>query len=236
MKPNKKQTCRSDLIQRILMLEIEPGSVLDETALSSEYELSRTPLREVFQRLAGEGYLALEENRGAKVSSMDFTSMRNFFQTAPMIYAAVARLATENANNRQIDRLKNAQLNFRLAGTHGNANEMVMNNHAFHECIGEMAANPYLTPSLNRLLIDHTRMSQFFYRPANEDERALVIKASDQHDQMIAAIENRQPAVIVDLTLEHWALSRDSIERFVRPDPLPVDGDFEYQEEDRHAV
>lgn len=236
MKLNKKQACRADLIQRILMLDIEPGSVLDETVLSAEYALSRTPLREVFQRLAGEGYLALEENRGAKVSSMDFTSMRNFFQTAPMIYAAIARLATENANARQIDKLKNIQRSFRQAGEQSNANEMVMNNHAFHECIGDMAANPYLTPSLNRLLIDHTRMSQFFYRPANDSELALVTKAGDQHDQMIAAIENRQPAVIVDLTLEHWALSRDSIERYVRPDPLPVDVENEYQEEDRHAV
>ena len=27
----------------------------------------------------------------------------------------------------------------------------------------------------------------------------------------------------VDVTLEHWALSRDHMEMFVRPDPLPID-------------
>ena len=59
MKINKKQACQADLRQRILTLNIEPGSVLDETLLSQQYELSRTPLREVFQRLAGEGYLTL---------------------------------------------------------------------------------------------------------------------------------------------------------------------------------
>lgn len=236
MKPNKKQACRTSLIKRILMLDIEPGSVLDETEISEEYKLSRTPLREVFQRLGGEGFLILEENRGAKVSSMDFASMRKFFQTAPMIYAAVARLAAENANEAQIEKLKNIQNAFRTAGEQGDAGGMVMNNHSFHQCIGEMAANPYLTPSLNRLLIDHTRMSQFFYRPSNENEQALVHKAGDQHDKMIAAIEGRQPATIVDLTLAHWALSRDSIERFVRPDPLPVDVNFDHQEIDRYAV
>ena len=88
-------------------MEIAPGQLLDETALSVEFGISRTPLREVIQRLCGEGYLSSQENRGAKVSSMDFASMRKFFQTAPMIYAAVARLAAENANEAQIEKLKN---------------------------------------------------------------------------------------------------------------------------------
>jgi len=34
-----------------------------------------------------------------------------------------------------------------------------------------MAANPYLTPSLRRLLIDHTRMSQRFAKPATSTMR-----------------------------------------------------------------
>ena len=68
----KKQTCYTDLISRILTLDIAPGSMLDEKLLSDEYELSRTPrCVRCFQKLAGEGYLNLQENRGAKVSSMD---------------------------------------------------------------------------------------------------------------------------------------------------------------------
>ena len=38
-------------------MEIAPGSMLDESALSEEFGLSRTPLREVYQSMAGEGYL-----------------------------------------------------------------------------------------------------------------------------------------------------------------------------------
>ena len=220
---NKKQACQDALIHRILTLDIQPGSTLDETMLSEEYGLSRTPLREVFQKLAGDGYLAQIENRGTKVSSMDLASMRDFFQSAPMIYAAVARLAAENANHQQIQELKQVQSLFRRAGEESEAQEMAMQNHQFHRIIGEMAGNPYLTPSLNRLLIDHTRMSQMFYKPINSKERLLVWEACDQHDGMIEAIENNDPGTIVNLTIEHWELSRDRIEKFVRPDPLDVD-------------
>lgn len=219
----KKQTCQESLIHRILTLDIQPGSTLDETILSEEYGLSRTPLREVFQKMAGDGYLVQNENRGTKVSSMDLTSMRNFFQSAPMIYASVARLAAENATRQQIDELKSVQINFRRAGEESESQEMAMYNHRFHHIIGEMAGSPYLSPSLNRLLIDHTRMSQMFYKPINSKERLLVWEACDQHDGMIEAIENKDPISIVKLTIEHWELSRDRIEKFVRPDPLDMD-------------
>lgn len=236
MKPNKKQVCQRDLVQRILTLDIEPGTMLDETALSKHYDLSRTPLREVFQRLAGEGYLTLEENRGAKVSSMDLSHMRHFFQAAPMIYAGIARLAAENATSSQLARVKDIQAKFRSACERAEVLDMSMHNHDFHHQLGEMAASPYLLPSLNRLLIDHTRMSQSFYRPNTAEESKLVATACDQHDQMIAAIEERQPALIVELTLAHWALSRDRIEQFVRPDALPMDPDAAFREETRDAV
>ena len=236
MKLNKKQFCHADLQQRILTLDIEPGTVLDETFLSKQYELSRTPLREVFQRLSGEGYLTLEENRGAKVSSMDIASMRNFFQSAPLIYAAVGRLAAENAAPRQIASLKSAQHSFRKAGENSDVFGMAMFNHAFHQIVGEMAGNAYLTPSLSRLLIDHTRMSLLFYKPKNDRELKLIWTACEQHDQMIEAIEKNEPAVVVDLTLEHWALSRDRIEKFVRPDPLPSDFDIGLPEAEKNAL
>lgn len=236
MKFNKKQACQADLRQRILTLNIEPGSVLDETVLSQQYELSRTPLREVFQRLAGEGYLTLQENRGAKVSSMDIASMRNFFQSAPLIYAAVGRLAAENATPQQTIALKSAQRSFRKASESGDVLGMAMFNHSFHHTVGEMAGNAYLTPSLSRLLIDHTRMSQLFYNPKNDREEQLIRTACDQHEQMIEAIEKNEPAVVVDLTLEHWSLSRNRLEKYVRPDPLPTDLDMKPYESKKHAL
>ena len=223
MKPNRKQECLADIRHRVLTLEIAPGADLDEAALAQLYDLSRTPLREVLQRLAGEGYVALIENRGAKVASMDLGVMRKFFQTAPLVYSAVARLAAENRTSEQIRDLKAVQAGFAAAVAEGNASEMALANHRFHELIGEMAANDYLMPSLRRLLIDHTRLGQMFYRPTSRPEIDAVHKASQHHDAMIAAIEAGEAGVLVGLTLEHWDLSRDRIERFVRPDPLPLD-------------
>lgn len=218
-----KAYCLTDLRQRILSTDLPPGEALDEAGLSAHYGLSRTPLREVLQRLQGEGYVAISENRGAKVASMDIMVLRTFFQTAPMIYANIARLAAENRSSAQLDQLKAAQRRFAAATRATDAGEAALANHQFHALIGAMAHNPYLSAALARLQIDHTRMSQTFYRPSGPAEADLVQKAITQHDAMIAAIAARDGALITDLTLQHWDLSRDRLERFVRPDPLPVD-------------
>ncbi|MCR9126746.1 MAG: GntR family transcriptional regulator [Rhodobacteraceae bacterium] len=217
-----KNHCLEDLRRRILATELAPGADLDEAGLSADYGMSRTPLREVLQRLQGEGFVELLAHRGAKVASMDIAVLRTFFQTAPMIYANIARLAAENRTPAQLDRLKAAQRDFADATGSGGASEAALANHRFHATIGEMAQNPYLVASLARLLIDHTRLSQTFYRPASPQEDALVRTACAQHDAMITAIAEHNGNLATELTLQHWDLSRDRLERFVRPDPLPV--------------
>ncbi|WP_298610976.1 GntR family transcriptional regulator [uncultured Thiothrix sp.] len=219
----KKENLYSDLKRQILTMELEPGTSLDETTLSEEYQISRTPLREVFRRLAGEGYLEIVSNRGATVASMSHKTLRNFFMTAPMLYAAVGRLAAMNATPKQIESLRSAQREFRNAALRQDSEGLIFWNDRFHALMGEMAANPYLKPSYDRLLIDHARISQTFYRPHDPDMTHNMQQALDQHDAMIECIVNGQAETMVELIRQHWDLSRSHMERYVRPDPLPIE-------------
>ena len=217
-----KEQLYADLKKQILTLVLEPGSALDEQRLSEKYKISRTPLREVLRKLAGEGYVDIVSNRGASVSSMNHRVIRDFFITAPMLYAAVGRLAAENARPAQIESMKIAQQHFREASEQADAEEMVYWNDQFHSLMGKMADNPYLTPSYNRLLIDHARISQTFYRPRNKDMAGRVETAVKHHDEMIEAIETGDSQAMVDLIVQHWELSDELKDYFVSPDPLPI--------------
>lgn len=223
MSKDRKSRCIEDLRMRILTQAIVPGSELDEAALCEEYGLSRTPIREIFQRLAGEGYLTQEQNRATRVASMDLGTMRMFFQTAPLIYANIARLAAENRREAELAPLRRTQAEFREAAEAGDAGKAALLNHHFHEQIGRMSHNPYLLTALMRMLIDHTRLSQTFYRPTSDEDARRVTLAIEQHDAMIDAIARQDAEYAVGLTIDHWNLSRDRLERFVRPDPLPIE-------------
>ena len=206
----------------IMTLELRPGADLDEASLSEEFSLSRTPLREVLRQLAGEGYVDLRENRGARVSEMSHTTLRDFFLAAPMMYGAVLQLAAKNARAVQIDTLKAAQEDFKAALYSGSSADRAMTNNRFHEITGEMADNIYLMPSFQRLLIDHARIGMTFYRPQDKTMVENLSEACAQHDAIIAAIETGDEATAGQLAIDHWNLSRDQIELFVMPAGLEL--------------
>lgn len=219
---SRKEALYESIKSSVLTLELPPGSDLDETALSAEFALSRTPLREVFRNLAGEGYLDLRENRGARVTEMSHRTLHDFFLAAPMIYGAVMRLAALNAHPEQIEVLKEAQRQFRAALQSGSGKDRALANTRFHQVTGEMAGNIYLLPSFNRLLIDHARISMTFYLPQDQTMARNVSDAADQHDAIIAAIEAGDAVACADLANDHWNLSRGQIELFVMPSGLDV--------------
>lgn len=217
---SRKIALYETLKKSILTLELRPGDDLDESSLSDQFGLSRTPLREVFLQLAGEGYAEVHPNRGCRVSEMSPTSLRNFFLAAPMMYGAILKLAALNARPLQIAALKSAQLDFRRALSAGNAADRTLANNQFHKITGEMAHNAYLEPSFNRLLIDHARIGMTFYQPNSPQMVENLALASDHHDAIIAAIEAKDDSTAAALAVEHWNLSRDQIEMFVMPRPL----------------
>ena len=205
------------LKRAILTQELLPGADLDEVRLCEQYELSRTPLREVLRQLAGIGYVELRENRGGRVAELSHETLREFFIAAPMIYGAILQLAASNATPAQIRELKDAQKHFVAAMNKRNAAERSLANNRFHEITGDMADNQYLLPSFNRLLIDHARIGIRFYDPADTGNASTLKLASQQHDQIIAAIETHNPSDAKTLAEAHWSLSRNQIERFVMP-------------------
>jgi DNA-binding GntR family transcriptional regulator len=218
-----KNSLYDDLKRQILTVELEPDEDLDEVILSERYGLSRTPVREIFRRLAGEGYVDIRENRGTRVVPMNHSTLRDFFLVAPMIYAAIGRLAVQNFKPRQLSELKDTQERFRTASKPEDALSMVLENNRFHEIMGEMSGNVYLQPSLNRLLIDHARIGHTFFRPRTDVMKKRLKMAVKHHDGFIASIAAHNEDAVVDLVFQHWELSRENIEMFIAPEGLKPD-------------
>ncbi|MEM6464700.1 MAG: GntR family transcriptional regulator [Pseudomonadota bacterium] len=219
---SRKARCYADLKRKILTMAMTPGSNIDEAGLSRNYEISRPPFREVLRQLAGEGYVTLVENRGAKVSDMNHKTLRDFFVAAPMIYSAISQLAAKNATDLQIHELKETQKRFRAAIAAGDVEARALHNERFHAVIGTMADNVYLEPSLSRLLVDHARIGMTFYRPRSAQMAENLNTAARQHDEFIDHIEAGDDQAIARLAIEHWELSRHQIEMFVAPAALDV--------------
>lgn len=212
-----------ELKQKILTMDLEPGVDLDEVGLSELYGLSRTPVRDVFRRMAGEGYVEIIGNKGASVASMNHKTLKEFVQTAPLIYVSVTRLAVNNATPAQLKELKRVQTKYRNAVKKEMIDDLVIFDNEFHTMLGEMADNHYLAVSLQRLLIDHARISHSYFDRTAFNECDSLENTVVQHDKLIDAIDNGREETAVAITLEHWDISKHQSDRFVNPDPIPLE-------------
>jgi DNA-binding GntR family transcriptional regulator len=60
--------------------ELAPGDRLYAEKLAEQWGVSPTPLRETFQRLAGEGLVVLEPQRGARVAPLDTADASEIYE------------------------------------------------------------------------------------------------------------------------------------------------------------
>ncbi|SEJ76094.1 GntR family transcriptional regulator [Paraburkholderia diazotrophica] len=223
---DRKAALGQALRHRILSMEMAPGASLDEVALAEEFGLSRPPVRELMRQMAAEGYIELEANRAARVASMNYDSLRNYFLAAPLIYVATTKLAAVHATQAEIDGLKRIQERFRAAVEGGGVDERVLQNDEFHLAIGKMAHNPYLLPSLCRLLIDHARLGKTFYQPRDERMDAELAEAVQQHEGIIDAIQRRDAEAAGEIVRAHVYLARRNMASYVAPDGVDVQMNF----------
>lgn len=219
---DRKTALTSSLRHRILTMRIAPGSVLDEVALAEEFGLSRPPVREAMRQLAGEGFIELEANRPARVASMSYQSLRDFFLIAPMIYVAATRLAAEHATKADIAGLREIQDDFRDAVDRNDVDGRVFCNDRFHLRIGEIANNVFVLPSLRRLAIDHARIAKIFYKPNSTKMLEELREASRQHDEIIDAIANHDADRAEALIRAHLDLSRRNMAMYAAPEGLQI--------------
>jgi DNA-binding GntR family transcriptional regulator len=215
---DRKAALADALKRRIVNMELAPGAVVDEVALSVEFGLSRPPVRELLRQMAAEGYIELEANRAARVSAMSYQSLRNFFLAAPMIYIATSQLAASNATPEDVARLKDIQGNFKAAIDKNDVESRVLYNDLFHLEIGLIARNEYLMPSLRRILIDHARLGKTFYRfPTTRNMQRDLDKAVEQHEEIIDAIARHDTDAVAAIVRDHLDLSRRRMTEYAVP-------------------
>jgi DNA-binding GntR family transcriptional regulator len=68
-----------DLRERIVLLDLPPGSRLTETGLAGEYGVSRTPIRQVLDRLEYDRLVDQGQSTGTRVSIVDTKEIRDIW-------------------------------------------------------------------------------------------------------------------------------------------------------------
>lgn len=196
------QYAYAELRERILSLELAPGTRLFEENLASSLGVSRTPLREALRQLVSENLLERHPTGGVAVPALDAGEIRELYDVRAALEGLMAGEAAAKATADDIIRFES--IVSRNAALVGFPDEAMRFGQALHTAIGELAANRWA------LHLHHQVVSQMerYKRYTNRSETRRHV-ALEQHTALVRLIAAHDVEGASRLAQLHVATARD---------------------------
>jgi DNA-binding GntR family transcriptional regulator len=135
----------------IVMLDIAPGSPINEDQLGSTLGIGRTPIREALKRLAHERLVVAYARRGTFATDVNITDLTHISEVRAHLEPIAARSAAIRATDEERAALR-ATLDelVRPAGNPRTARELMLLDLRIHRSLYAAVHNPYLEDTLVR--------------------------------------------------------------------------------------
>lgn len=193
---------------RELIIEgvLAPGAHLNERILCEQLQVSRTPLREAFRTLAGEGVIELMPNRGAVVATLSRDDLEHAFELMAALEGLAGELAAKRATPVEVRRIRGLQADMAVAHSRRDLPGYYRINRAIHALIVGLAGNPMLTDSHTRL---NAKLQAVRFRSNLNREKWDAALA--EHAAMVKALAARDGPRLAELLRTHLAGKRATV-------------------------
>ncbi|MBT6094935.1 MAG: GntR family transcriptional regulator [Rhodospirillaceae bacterium] len=212
--PIRRPLLHEEIVERLRDLifagELAPDERVPEKTLCERFGISRTPLREALKVLASEGMITLLPNRGARVARLTTEDAEELFPVMSALEALSGELACVHATDTDIAEVKALHYQMALHHTRGEREEYFMVNQAVHRKIMDIAGNPTLAGVYDGLA-GRIRRARYL---ANAS-RTRWDQAMKEHEDILAALEKRDGAVLAELLRGHLMNKLAAVKRAI---------------------
>ena len=155
--PTRGEWVDAQLRRAILNGEFAPGEKLRAEHLAERWGVSPTPLRETLMRLAGEGFVVIEPQRGARVAPLDLAAAIEIYELR-LLLDPVALDRSIRAGDASLAAAVDAA-HARLEERHATTADYFEAHRAFHLALVSHCPNRRLVRQVEQLL-DHSQRFQ----------------------------------------------------------------------------
>jgi DNA-binding GntR family transcriptional regulator len=208
--PLKRDQAYAAIRRAIVRLDLEPSSLIDETALGQRLGLGRTPIREALQRLMHEGLVVVFPRRGMMVAPISLMDFQHLAQARMVWEPNIARLAAQAGTVEMWDALEAALADTPATFTTLEETERAADvDRRFHTGIARATGNPLLIELVERSRHRNARLAFLFFRhgvydPVTEQHYGILdaLRAGDGDraaalmEQHIQVTRQRQARVL----------------------------------------
>jgi len=184
--------------QKIVMLEMAPGSIIDEDGLQAELGLGRTPIREALLRLSQEKLINILPRRGIFVSEITVSHLQQLFEMRLSLEPVAARLAAQRGTDGQFHAYEKVLATCVNMPAQQKNDVFIQADQACHELLYEASGNKLLEDALRMLYTLSLRLWKF-----SKIEIESLDVALSPHVQVLSALKNRDGDLASDLIEGH---------------------------------
>jgi GntR family transcriptional regulator, rspAB operon transcriptional repressor len=178
------------LKERILSKQFTPGQRLLPAEIERDMGISRTPLKEAFDRLAAEDLVEIKPRRGVFVADLSATGVAEAYEVRRALEVYAAHQIASRVTESQLDKLRNTISKMRQHTASDDWDrayqEYVLLDHNFHRLVIEFTGNQLLLNAWHQIDV-HAMLASIHYRIP---ERELT-QSQREHEAILAAFEAR---------------------------------------------
>lgn len=127
--------------EQIINLGFKPGEFITDAQITEQLKISRTPVREAFQRLEKEGLLVNEARKGWRVYMLDLEDIRDIFELKIAIEGMLIRKAAECTDQDLRKDLADAMADMKVSVEANNSETWLQADIHIHNTLFLMANN-----------------------------------------------------------------------------------------------
>jgi DNA-binding GntR family transcriptional regulator len=198
----------------IIAGRLKPGERIRERDLVSLLGVSRSPLREAIRILETEGLITSLAHRGARVSELSASDLRDMLDVRIMLETFAARLAIERLDDAVLQAMEEQVRRARAAGAQVDLQSNFDLGLEFHDLLVAACGNRKVAQLHENLKRHQRRYQHFAFTRVGRDIRAL-----DEHADIVGALRRRDPAAVEQGLRAHFLRFYGEIAPL-----LPVDG------------
>ena len=186
-----------ELNERIMFLELPPGTVITEEGLAAEFGVSRTPIREVLKELAGVRLVRIQPQNKTYVSYINVADIKEYvFFRRTMDIAILTDLA---ASGRKVgQQTEECILLQELAAKSGNYKSFLKYGEEFHKRLVTLAGHELMGRFMQEARDHINRYNALLY-----NNSGYMGDSFQEHRQIVEYIDAGEPEKLEALLRRH---------------------------------
>ncbi|MCX5515453.1 GntR family transcriptional regulator [Kaistia algarum] len=201
---------RNELEEMIVSGRLQPGSKLDEAEIATQFDVSRTPVREALKALIATGLVEVKGRQGVTVATISIPILLEMFEMMAALEGLCAKLAARRATLTEKANLRAIHAKLIDALDTKDPERFYAVNHEFHDALYDAAHTHFLAGQTRAL-----RRRVAAYRRHVTHQPGRMAATIGEHERILEAIERADAETAFRAASEHVNLLGDDMADFI---------------------